>query len=199
MQPDSQSVLALLRSLMHNPESRVLEHMICVGNAAARIAGALYDKGYELDVDKVRAMGYLHDVGRLVGPPDMHIINGYNYLKSQGFADDYCAICLVHSFPNGNPDCALSIPPNPKKDQLIFDFLAKHQLTLEEKIVTLCDLMCRYEVTTIDKRMIDVISRRDTWSGTQRCVLAVQELKTEFDNMLGYNLYKLFPEICDNL
>lgn len=199
MQPNSRDVLDLLYELAHDPYSKVLKHLLCVGDTAARIAEALCNKSYDIDVDKVRAMGYLHDVGRLIGPSDMHIVNGYKFLKARGFTDEYCDICLTHSFPNGSPDYILSTPPDPKKERLIFEFLAKHRSTLEEKIVTLCDLMCLYEVTTIDKRMIDVISRHGTWSGTQRCVLAVQELKAEFDHMLGYNLYKLFPEICDHL
>lgn len=70
MLPDSQTVLALLRQLSENPDNSTVRHSICVADAA------LIDKGYDLDVDKVRALGYLHDIGRLIGPGDEHIVNG---------------------------------------------------------------------------------------------------------------------------
>lgn len=199
MQPNSQSVLTLLRSLMRNPESRVLEHMICVGDTAARIAEALRSKGYELNVDKVRAMGYIHDIGKLIGTISSHALVGYHYLQEQGYDQEYCNVCLTHSFPNGQPDCIIGSRLDSQQENEIATLLKGHQRTLAEKIISLCDFLCLYNVMTVDKRMIDLISRYGTWSGTQRCVLAVQELKAELDNMLGYNLYKLFPEICDNL
>ncbi len=199
MTPNSQSVLRLLRQISPDPEFSSLRHTICVGDTAATIAGALKEKGFELDVDKVRTLGYLHDVGRLIGPGSDHIINGYNYLKKQGFPEEYCDICLVHSYPENDPACILSTPPDPVSERLIFDFLPRHAYTLSEKIVILCDLMCKYKVMTIDKRIVDVLSRHGTWEGTQNCILAILKLKAEIDDMLEYNVYDLFPEIVKNL
>lgn len=195
MRPDSQTVLALLRQLSEDPDNRTVRHSICVGDAAATIAAALIDKGYDLDVDQVRALGYLHDIGRLIGPGDEHIVNGYKYLKSQGFADEYCNICLIHSFPEERPNGLLSAPFDPAKDQFLMVFLAHYERTLTDKIIILCDLMCKYDVWTIDRRIVDVIARHGAWSGTQRCIIATRELKSEIDTLLGENVYHLFPEI----
>lgn len=197
--PTSQSVLTLLKQLSPDPEFSSLRHTICVGDAAATIATALQAKGFELDVDKVRTLGYLHDIGRLIGPGSDHIINGYEFLKAQGFPEDYCNICLVHSYPENDPACILSTPPDPVRDKLIFDFLPQYTYSLSEKVVILCDLMCKYSVMTIDKRIVDVLSRHGTWEGTQNCILAVLRLKSEIDGLLGYSVYDLFPEIRENL
>lgn len=82
---DSQSVLAMLRQLAPDPDFSSLRHSICVGDAAAIIAEALNAKGHQLDVDKVRTLGYLHDVGRLIGPAREHTVNGYFSSKSRAF------------------------------------------------------------------------------------------------------------------
>lgn len=200
MEMNSQSILELLRSLSNDAvKHKSLQHMICVGDTAATIAEALNRRGQNLDVDKVRTLGYLHDVGRLIGPESQHIVNGYLYLKEKGFPEDYCNICLIHSYPTNDPYCILSTPPNPETDKIAMDFVTEHQRTLEEKIVVLCDLMCKYRVMTIDQRIVDVLSRHGTWEGTQRCINAVRELKASIDQLLEYNVYDLFPEIRENL
>lgn len=199
MRPTSQEVLNLLIQLSENPDNGIIRHCKCVGDAAAVVASALVAKGYALDVDKVRALGYLHDIGRLLGPSDEHIVNGYNYLKQQGFTGEYCNICLTHSFPENHPILVLSFPPDPVKEKLVIDFLAGYEYSLTDKIINLCDLMCVHKVMTIDKRIVNVISRHGTWAGTQECVLAIQRLKQFFDELLGYNLYDLFPKIKENL
>ena len=39
-----------------------INHSICVGNTAGVIAKALSEKGYDVDVDKAIALGYVHDI-----------------------------------------------------------------------------------------------------------------------------------------
>lgn len=55
------------------------------------------------------------------------------------------------------------------------------------------------KVYTIDKRLIDLILRKGAHANTQYHVKETYKLKAYFDNLLGYNLYDLFPEIKDNL
>ena len=55
--------------------------------------------------------------------------------------------------------------------------------------------MCMQEMIGIDKRLIDVIIRYGAYSNTQYHVKETYKLKEYFDNLLGYNLYKLFPDI----
>ena len=81
------------------------------------------------------------------------------------------------------------------------NFIKNHEYTIEEKIVNLCDLMCPPggRVYTIDKRLIDLIIRKGAYTNTQYHVKETYKLKDYFDNLLGYSLYDLFPEIKDNL
>ena len=83
-------------------------HSICVGNTASTIAKAL-----KLDEEKAKALGYIHDIGKLVGPFRNHVMNGYNYLKELGYDEEYCNICLTHSYLNNDYLCtAGGIPEN---------------------------------------------------------------------------------------
>ena len=72
---------------------------------------------------------------------------------------------------------------------------------IAEKLINLCDLMCPQggKVFTIDKRLIDIMIRRGAYSNTQYHIKETYKLKEYFDNLLGYNLYDLFPEIKENL
>lgn len=173
-----------------------IDHSICVGNCAGKIAKSLKDKGYDLDVDKAITFGYIHDIGKLFSFSN-HVMKGYYYLKEQGYDEEYCNICLTHSYLNNDVFCtAAGIP-----DDISFrtEFIKNHHYTMYEKIINLCDLMCTKKVFTIDKRLIDIMLRRGIYSNTKYHIKETYKLKTYFDNLLGYNLYDLFPEIKDNL
>ena len=91
--------------------------------------------------------------------------------------------------------------PDPKSNPFLTEFIKNHEYTTEEKIINLCDLMCPQggKVYTIDKRLIDIMIRRGAYSNTQYHIKETYKLKEYFDNLLGYNLYDLFPEIKENL
>lgn len=59
--------------------------------------------------------------------------------------------------------------------------------------------MCMKNVATLEKRLIDVISRRPQHKNIVYHVKEALKLKKYFDDLLGYNLYDLFPEIKENL
>ena len=174
-----------------------INHSICVGNSAGTIAKALNKSGMELDIDKAIALGYIHDIGKKTSDFHGHVINGYSYLKNIGYEDDYCNICLTHSYLNNDVLCTAGGIP----DNISFrtEFIKNHEYSIYEKIINLCDLMCTSEVLTVDKRLIDIIIRRGAYSNTQYHIKETYKLKEYFDNLLGYNLYDLFPEIKDNL
>ena len=174
-----------------------IDHSICVGNTASKIAEALNNVNYNLDVDKIKTLGYIHDIGKMVGKFKNHVMNGYEFLKSKGYDEDYCNICLTHSYLNNDINCTAGGIPSDIPFRT--EFIKKHQYTLEEKIINLCDLMCTSTVNTIDKRLIDILIRRGAYSNTQYHMKETYKLKDYFDKLLGYNLYDLFPEIKDNL
>lgn len=178
-------------------DQRWINHSICVGNTAGIIADALADKGIDIDVDKTITLGYIHDIGKMVGSSSGHVMRGYEYMKEQGYDDEYCNICLTHSYLNNDINCTAGGIP----DDIPFrtEFIKNHEYTIEEKIINLCDLMCTTKTFTIDKRLIDIMIRRGAYSNTQYHVKETYKLKEYFDNLLGYNLYDLFPEIKNNL
>ena len=178
-----------------------IEHCISVGNTAGKIAKALNEKGCNVDVDKVVTLGYVHDIGKYSDKSHIHAIKGYEYLKQQGYDDEYCNICLTHSYLNNDILCTAGGVPDPNENLFLTDFIKNHEYTIEEKLINLCDLMCSREgkVFTIDKRLIDLIIRRGAHTNTQYHVKETYKLKEYFDNLLGYDLYDLLPEIKDNL
>lgn len=171
---------------------RWIYHSICVGRAASVIAEHL-----NLDTEKAKILGYIHDIGKSIGPVVDHPITGYNYIKELGYDEEYANICLTHSYLDNNYLCTAGELP----EDIPFrtEFIKNHEYTIYEKIINLCDLMCTNVVNTIDKRLIDIIIRRGTTENTQYHVKETYKLKEYFDNLLGHDLYDLFPEIKDNL
>ncbi len=182
-------------------DDRWIKHCISVGDSAGIIAKALCEKGINVDMDKAITLGYLHDIGKYNGESHGHVMRGYEYLKSKGYDDEYANICLTHSYLNNDIVCTAGGVPNPKDNLFLTNFIKNHEYTIEEKIINLCDLMCPQgnKIFTIDKRLIDIMIRRGTYSNTQYHIKETYKLKEYFDNLLGYNLYDLFPKIKENL
>lgn len=178
-----------------------IDHCICVGNTAGRIAKALNVRGYNVDVDKTIAIGYVHDIGKYSGQSQGHVMRGYEFLKEKGFDEDYCNICLTHSYLNNDIICTAGGVPDLNENPFLTEFIKNHEYTMEEKIINLCDLMCPPggRIFTIDKRLIDIIIRRGAHTNTQYHIKETYKLKSYFDDLLGYNLYDLFPSIKENL
>ncbi len=172
------------------PDDGWIDHSKCVGYAASKIAKAL-----NLDEDKAKALGYIHDIGKLIKFQN-HVMEGYNYLKKLGYDDCYCNVCLTHSYLNNDVNCTQG---NPVDIPFRTEFIKNHEYTIYEKIINLCDLMCMKKVVTLEKRLIDVISRRPQHDNIVYHVNEALKLKKYFDDLLGYNLYDLFPEIKKNL
>lgn len=54
------------------PSDKWIDHSICVGDSAGKIAEKL-----NLDVDYAKTLGYIHDIGKSVGEFKDHVMNGY--------------------------------------------------------------------------------------------------------------------------
>lgn len=173
-------------------DDRWINHSICVGDSAGKIAEKL-----NLDVDYAKTLGYIHDIGKIGGKLKNHVINGYNYLKDLGYDDEYANVCLTHSYLNNDVNCtAGGIPINiPFRTE----FIKNHEYTIYEKIINLCDLMCTDTIMTVDKRLIDLIIRKGAHENTQYHVKETYKLKKYIDEQLGFNVYELFPNIKNNL
>lgn len=171
------------------------------GQTAGKIAKALSEKGYKVDIDKAITLGYIHDIGKYNNKYNNHEISGYKYMKELGYDEEYCYICLTHPYLNNDITCSAGGVPEPNKNPLLTEFIKNHNYTIEEKLINLSDLMCPPggKVFTIDKRLIDLIIRKGAYSNTRYHVMETYKLKEYFDGLLGYSVYNLFPEIKENL
>jgi len=169
-----------------------ITHSICVANTASVIA-----KELNLDVEYAKTLGYIHDYGKAIGDFSKHDMNGFNYLKDLGYDEEYYSICLTHGYLNNDVMCAAG--GIPRDIPFRTEYIKNHKYSIYEKLICLCDLMCAQEVIGIDKRLIDIIIRYGAYSNTQYHVKEVYKLKKYFDDLLGYNLYNLFPEMMNTL
>ena len=168
-----------------------IRHSMCVGDTAAVIAKGL---GLE-DPEHARALGYMHDIGKYKDPRNVewHDVLGFEYLLEEGIDEEDAFICLTHSYINGDRTCTAGVIP--KEHPLRCEVLQNHQYTIYEEIINLCDLMCLLDTLTMEKRLIDLLTRKGVHAHTHYHITEALKLKKKFDDMLGYNLYDLFPNI----
>ena len=192
MKLTSDIALELIENFRNKMEdTRWIDHSICVGNSAGKIAESL-----GLDVDKAKTLGYIHDIGKGIGERKEHVMNGYKYIKKLGYDDEYANICLTHSYLNNDINCTAG--GFPKDIPFRTEFVKTHEYTIYEKIINLCDLMCTNVNLTLEKRLADIMIRRGVHENTVYHIKEAQKLKKEFDEMLGFNVYKLFPDVLEN-
>ncbi len=175
-----------------------IEHSICVGNTAGVIAKAL-----GMDEDMAKTLGYIHDIGKRngYGPGVIpHGYGGYKYILSLGYGEEYADVCLTHSYLNNDINCVAGGLPNKKRPTYKFvrDFVKNHEYNEYEKLINLCDLMCTQKVMVMEQRLVNLITRYGVFSNTVYHIKEAQKLKKYFDEKLGYNLYKLFPDVLEN-
>lgn len=187
----------ILKEANKNPNnSGWIKHCICVGNAAKTIARALKEKGMDIDEEKAQVMGYIHDIGKVGGPYNNHVMNGYYYISALGYDEEYANICLTHSYLNNDVNCTAG----GYQEDIPFrtEFIKNHEYTIYDKIINLCDLICTQEIMSISDRMLDLLIRKGIHPNSEYHLNEIYKLKKYFDNLLGYDLYELFPEINKN-
>lgn len=196
MKLDSKYAHELLMEAEKVSPGGYVKHSLTVGEAAYRIASRL-----NLDADKARALGYIHDIGKIYGAPfDQHIARGYEFLIDKGIDEEYANICLVHSYLENDIDCtAGTVDPSSYGYQFRKDFIKNHEYTIYEKIICLCDLTCKDEFLTLEERLIDLAVRKGINKNTERHIKAAIKLKEKIEILIGAQLYSLFPEIADRL
>lgn len=62
---EARSLLEIERKT--SQDDRWIEHCLSVGDSAGKIAKALNENGYNVDIDKTITLGYLHDIGKYNG------------------------------------------------------------------------------------------------------------------------------------
>ena len=163
-------------------------HSLCVGETAGVIAQKL-----GLDVDKAITLGYIHDIGKRNKNTIGHVLNGYEFLKGLGYEEEYCNICLTHSYLNNDYLCTAG--GIPKDIPFRTKFIKEHEYTIYEKIINLCDLMCKQNRMTLEKRLIDIMIRKGVSENTVYHINEAEKLKKEIESMMGCSVYSLFDDI----
>ena len=124
MKLSSKEALNILKELGKDSKNKYwIEHSIYVGNSGEKIAQALNEKGCDVSIDKAKTLGYIHDIGKYSNDPHGHIMRGYKYLKEKGYDDEYCNICLTHSFLNNDILCTAGGVPDINVNLFLADFI----------------------------------------------------------------------------
>lgn len=191
----SNKALEMLEEAERLNPGRWIEHSKKVGEAAKRIAEKM-----GLDSEKAKTLGYIHDIGKRFGEGTHHVIGGYKYLKECGYDDEYCNICLTHSYLNNDINCTAGGVPKTDSEGYEFrkEFVKNHEYTIYERIINLCDLMCTNEFMILEQRLIEIMTRRGVDTNTVYHITESLKLKKEIDELLKVNVYSLFPEIIEN-
>ena len=169
-----------------------IKHSICVGNMAAILARKL-----KLDVDYAKTLGYIHDIGKRFDWNKSHTLSGYEYILKLGYGEEFASVCLTHSYLNNDINCVAGGIPNSNSDKYEFkkEYIKNHEYTIYEKIINLADLMCTYKINTIEQRLQDLNTRKGVHENTKYHKEETYKLKKYFADLLGFDLYNLFPEI----
>lgn len=153
-----------------------------------------------LDPDVAFRLGYLHDIGRRVGVSDMrHALDGYLFLKQQGF-EDAARICITHNFPirgihsvAGKWDCSAT------ELKFIEDYVAGVEFNEYDRLIQLCDAIALPSgFCLIEKRLMDVALRHGVNEYSVSRWKAYLQLQRDFEQAIGQSIYRVLPGVVEN-
>ena len=181
---------SMLQEAWQNPDNRNwITHCRCVGKTAAAIANAIGEDG-----ELAETLGMVHDIGKKdTKEVVFHDLLGYEYLTKLGYDEASSAVCLTHSYLNNDDTCVAGgyLPENKFRT----DFIRNHHYTECEKIINLCDLMCKDIQMTFEERMIDLITRKGVHPNSAYHLMEAVKLKNYFDAKVPGGIYSLFPDL----
>ena len=180
----------LLQEAWENPMNRPwITHCRAVGRTAGIIAAAIGEDG-----EFTEALGMVHDIEKKdTKEVVFHDLLGYEYLTGLGYDEASAAVCLTHSYLNNDDTCVAGgyLPEN----EFRTSFIRNHHYTECEKIVNLCDLMCKDTLMTFEERMIDLITRKGVHPNSAYHLMEAIKLKNYFDAKVPGGIYSLFTDL----
>ena len=117
----------LLDEIYNEDTKGWIAHCICVGDTAFKIAKELKEKGMDIDPDKAKTMGYIHDIGK-IKDDSSHTISGYYYLKERGIDEEYRKSIYKEPIPE------------PEFINMYLDAICDNTLNKEEKLQRIKEL-----------------------------------------------------------
>jgi len=146
-------------------------------------------------------MGLLYDIGRIKGNTGVrHTIDGYNFLKEQKY-DDIARVCITHAFITQDVTNTIG-EYDVTNDE--YDFLRQYLENTKyneyDKLVQLADSMAMPDrFVLLETRLMDVCLRYGMNENMLESVKEVFKMQAEIEEKLGHSIYRLFPEIKDNI
>jgi len=176
------------------------KHSVNVAIVAERLAEQL-----KLDSKKAYVLGLVHDIGRRkkehVGL--RHIIEGYNFLEEQGYKEE-ARVCLTHTFYSRN-----LVKPNLTKAntnltrneiKFISDYINKNGFNIYDKILQIADNMgSATGINTVERRRTESMLRYGITDVSEKNLREIFKVQKEIEDKLGFSIYKIFPEVADNI
>lgn len=177
-----------------------IKHSVNVAIVAERLAEQL-----KLDSKKAYVLGLVHDIGRRkkehVGL--RHIIEGYNFLEEQGYKEE-ARVCLTHTFYSKN-----LVKPNLTKAntnltrneiEFISDYINKNGFNIYDKILQIADNMgSATGINTVERRRTESMLRYGITDVSEKNLREIFKAQNEIEEKLGFSIYKIFPEVTDNI
>lgn len=177
-----------------------IKHSVNVAIVAERLA-----KQLKLDSKKAYVLGLVHDIGRRkkehVGL--RHIIEGYNFLEEQGYKEE-ARVCLTHTFYSRN-----LVKPNLTKAntnltrneiEFISDYINKNGFNIYDKILQIADNMgSATGINTVERRRTESMLRYGITDVSEKNLREIFKVQNEIEEKLGFSIYKIFPEVTDNI
>jgi len=194
--PTMEQSLEIMKKAERTNPGAWIKHSKYVARAARSIASKLKN----VNPEYAFVLGLLHDIGRKDGDMNMkHIIVGYNYLLSLGYAKG-AKICLTHTFPSkeidsiyGKWDCSES------EISFIKQYINNTEYDIYDKLIQLCDSFSMSSgYLLIEKKMVNSIIRHGMNEKNINRLKASLKLKNFFDKQIGESVYNLLPGVVQN-
>lgn len=173
-------------------------HCINVGLAMEAIA----KQTHTINPMAAKAMGFLHDVGKMDvstypffnGEKHAHDIVGFDFLIKEGFPDvAYGA--LTHSLLSGNLDNDYNRAMffyNEKDIKRLKDLLKNHLYTDTEKLLQLCDWIVQKDhICTIENSYEFIKKYYGYYECLDDCLKKAMEIKKYFDKICKTDIYQI--------
>ena len=187
----------LMEESQKNPGNWV-KHSENVGKATKIIAEKI-----GLNADKAGAMGYVHDIGRIFGTmKERHSIMGYLYLKELGY-DEAARICVTHIFMKRDITASINSWDGTEDEyQKAKEVLEANEYDEYDKLIQLTDSIALHKgILPIERRLVDCALRyrpekAQVMYNHWEIILRIQD---DVEQKLGHSIYKLFPEIEEEI
>lgn len=186
---------ALQEAVQANPGAWVA-HSRYVAEACKNIAAHCKN----LSAEKAYIYGLIHDIGRYAGvTSERHLIDGYRYCMERGW-EKAAQICISHAFVIQDIDTSIGRFDMSDDDYLFMKKFVENAVYDDyDRLVQLCDaLALPTGFCLLEKRFVDVTIRYGFHPATIERWKKVLEIKTLFEQQIGFPIYDVLPGVIEN-